>query len=197
MNRTILTRSSKQMRLRRVPLYITDRFGTWLESGLAAVEASAAVPEFDGGVLGSGEEEVFVDRVPVDAVDGAWVGSNDTFLRSAPVTGDVPQNDVTVAGAAGQDVPRGFFEAPFDVVDAKIDFVGDFAGEAQVFFFDEAVGGDVDDFQHLGTTNCGYEGCAWVAGDGHTIEWLPQVEVGHRGATAWERGLRQDGGVVI
>lgn len=94
---------------------------------MAVVQPAPAVPEFDGGVLGGREEEVFFLRVPVDAIDRARVGRNDPFLGRPAIAGEVPQDDVPIASAAGQDISRGVFQAPFDVIDGKIDFTRDLA----------------------------------------------------------------------
>ena len=80
---------------------------------MAVVESPASVPELDGRVLRGGEQEAFFLRVPVDPVYGAGVGGNDSFLRSAAVAGgDVPEDDVAVAGPAGEEVAGGVLDTP-------------------------------------------------------------------------------------
>jgi len=77
------------------------------------IESPAAVPELDGCVLGGGEQEALFLRVPVDPIYGAGVGGNDAFLRSAAVAGgDVPEDDVAVAGPAGEEVAGGVLDTP-------------------------------------------------------------------------------------
>ena len=77
------------------------------------IEASTAVPKLDGRVLRGGEQEAFFLRVPVDSIDGARMGGNDAFLGGAAVTGgNIPEDDVPVAGPAGKEVAGGVLDTP-------------------------------------------------------------------------------------
>ena len=66
--------------------------------------------------------------------------------------------------------------SPFDVVNGEVDFARHLVGEPEVGFLDQAVGGDGDDFQHLGPADCGDEaGGPRLAGDGHAVERFAEL----------------------
>lgn len=65
---------------------------------------------------------------------------------------------------------------PFDVENGEVDFACHLVGEPEVGFLDQAVGGDGDDFQHLGPADCGDEaGGPRLAGDGHAVEGFAEL----------------------
>lgn len=77
------------------------------------IEPSTTIPKLDGRVLRGGEQEAFLLWVPVDPIYGAGVGGNDSFLGGPTVARRyVPENDVPVAGPAGEEVAGGVLDTP-------------------------------------------------------------------------------------
>lgn len=61
-------------------------------------------------------------------------------------------------------------------MDGEVDFARDLVGEAEVSFLDQAVRGDGDNFEHLGTADRGDEArSTGLAGDRHTVEGFAEL----------------------
>lgn len=98
-----------------------------------------------------------------------------TDLRGAPVARHVPQQDVTVGGARGEQVPGRVLAAPLHVVDRDVHLARHFARQPQAPLLLEPLGRHAHHLEHLRAADGRYQGGARVLRHRQAVQGFAQL----------------------